>query len=113
MDKNIEDLVRLMDQAIELAQERLNAKRAGLNDPSSVEGLEEIISALRYRRDEAVNTGFEVSDSYVTLGLSRAALEYEAPDSELLRKIGEVEQYFLQHFVRNRRSNNGRVLCSE
>jgi hypothetical protein len=97
MDQKIEGLVRLIDQAIELAQERLKAKR---DDPSSVEGLDQIVSALLYRRDEAINDGFEISDSYVTLGLARAALEYDVPDSELMRKIGEVERYFLQHFVR-------------
>jgi hypothetical protein len=99
MGQKIEGLVRLIDEAIEIAQERLKAKRAGYNDPSSVEGLEQIISGLQYRRNEAVNTGFETSDSYVTLGLARAALEYDVPDSELVRKIGEVERYFLQHFV--------------
>jgi hypothetical protein len=72
--------------------------------------LEEILSALRYRRDEAVTAGFEVSDSYVTLGLSRAALEW-TPDSELLGKIDEVERYFLQHFVRNRGNQTGGQAC--
>lgn len=101
MDTKIEGLVSLIDHAIKLAQERLNAKRAGRSDPSSVEGLEQIISGLRYRRDEAVKTGYEVSDSYVTLGLARAALEYDVPDSELVHKIGDIERYFLKHFVRN------------
>jgi hypothetical protein len=49
MDTNIEGLVTLIDQALNLAQERLNAKRAGQSDPASVEGLEQIISGLRYR----------------------------------------------------------------
>lgn len=101
MDTNIEGLVSLIDQALNLAQERLNAKHAGQSDPASVEGLEQIISGLRYRRDEAVKTGYEASDSYVTLGLSRAALEYDVPGTELLRKIDEIERYFLEHFVRN------------
>ncbi len=101
MDTKIEGLVRLIDNAIELAQERLNAIRTGCPDSSSAEGLEQIISGLRYRRDQAIETGFEVSDSYLTLGLARAALEYDVPDSQLLREIGEIEQYFLEHFVRH------------
>ena len=100
LDKRIEGLVRLIDQALELAQERLNAKRAGHNDVSSVEGLEQIISALQARRDEAVNTGFEISDTDIGLGLARSALEYDVPDSALMNKVGEVERYFTQHFVR-------------
>lgn len=99
MDEKIAGLVRLIDQAIALAQERLTAKRAGHNDASSEEGLLQIISGLQYRRDEAVSAGFEVTDSYVTLGLARAALEYDLPDTELERKIGEVEKYFLEQFV--------------
>jgi hypothetical protein len=50
--------VRLIDEALALAQERLNAKRAGSSDPASIEGLEQIISGLQYRRDEAVTSGF-------------------------------------------------------
>ncbi len=87
MDPAIADLVTLMDQAIGLAEERLAAKTAGRSDPSSVEGLEQIISGLRYRKDEALNKGFEVSESYVTLGLNRAAVEYDVSDSDLMRKI--------------------------
>lgn len=101
MDKKNEDLVRLIDQAIALAQERLNAKRAGSSDPASIEGLEQIVAALRYRRGEAISSGFPMYDSYMTLGLARAALEYDVPDSELNLKIGDIELYFLQHFVRN------------
>ncbi|MDX6499291.1 MAG: hypothetical protein QOG23_2551 [Blastocatellia bacterium] len=101
MDEKIQHLVKLIDQAIALAHDRLTAKLAGHPDPSTIEGLKQIISGLQYRRNQAINTGFEVSDSYVTLGLARAALEYDVPDSELLRKIGEVEQYFLQYFVRS------------
>jgi hypothetical protein len=101
MDTKVEDLVRLIDEALALAQDRLNAKRAGSSDPASIEGLEQIISALQYRRDEAITSGFPVYDSYVTLGLVRAALEYDVPNSELMHKIGDIERYFLQHFVRN------------
>jgi hypothetical protein len=101
MDTKIQGLVQLIDQAIALAKERLNAKRAGRIDPSSVEGLEQILSGLQYRRDEAISSGFEMSDSYITLGLARAALEYDLPDSELVSKIGEVERYHLKHFVRS------------
>src|SRR2546421_10039252 len=104
MDEKIMSLVQLIDEAIELAQDRLKAKRAGRNDPASVEGLEQIISALQYRRNEATTNGYEVSDVDIGLGLARAALEYDVPDSELVRKIGDVERCFTQHFVRKRAS---------
>ncbi|SRR6266567_2093057 len=101
MDAKTRELVNLIDQAIAIAQERLRSKRAGRDDPSTEAGLEQIISGLRYRRAEAASTGYEVSGSYLTLGLARAALEYDVPDSELTRKIGDVEQYFIKHFVRH------------
>jgi len=63
-------------------------------NPSSEEGLRQIISGLQYRRNEALTTGLKVSDVDVTLGLARAALEYDLSDSKLVRKIGDVEQYF-------------------
>lgn len=102
MNEKIDKLVRLIDEAIELAQKRLRAKRAGRDDPSSIDGLEQIISALQYRRNEAVTSGYEVSDTDIGLGLARVALEYDVPDSPLIRKIGEVELYFTEHFVRRR-----------
>ena len=74
MDAKIQELVRLIDHAIDLARERLNAKRAGRSDPATEEGLKQIISGLQYRRDEAVNTGFKISDTDTSLGLARAAL---------------------------------------
>jgi hypothetical protein len=101
MDTKTQELVNLIDQAIAIAQERLGAKRAGRNDPATEAGLEQIISGLRYRRNEAVHTGYEVSDVYVTLGLARAALEYDVADSELVAKIGDIEGHFIKHFVRH------------
>ena len=101
MDAKTQELVSLIDQAIAMAQDRLGAKRAGQDDPSTEAGLEQIISGLQYRRDEAVSTGFEVFDVGVNLGLARAALEYDVPDSDLIRKIGDVERYFTKHFVRH------------
>ena len=100
MDATTQGLVNLIDEAIALAQDRLAAKRAGRSDPASEEGLKQIISALQYRRDEAVHTGFEVFDTDISLGLARAALEYDVPDSMLIHKIGDVERYFTKHFVR-------------
>ncbi len=115
MDAKNEGLVRLIDQAIAIAQERLNAKRAGTSDPASLEGLEQIISALQYRRGEAISNGFPVYDSYMTLGLGRAAGEYDVSDSELSLKIGDIELYFLQNFVRNFTGlpNNEKLPCPE
>jgi hypothetical protein len=102
MDTKTEGLVRLIDQAIELAQTKLEAELAGKSDPTSVEGLKQIISGLRYRRNQAVETGFKIYDVDISLGLVRAALEYEASDSELVHRIGDVERYFSRHFVRKR-----------
>ena len=100
MDAVTQELVSLIDQAIDLAQERLVAKRAGRSDPASEQGLEQILRGLRYRRDEAVTTGYEVEERDTSLGLIRAALEYDAPGSALLAKIYDVEQHFKKHFVR-------------
>ena len=78
--RNTMVLLRLIDQAIAIAQERLMAKRAGISDPASEEGLAQIISGLRYRRGEAISSGFPMYDSYMTLGLARAVLEIDMPD---------------------------------
>lgn len=99
MDPKIEELVRLIDRALELAEERLNGIRAGRDDPSTVQGMEWIISALRYRRKEALRTGYEVSETDLSLGLARAALEYDLSTSELITRIGDIEQYFRRYFV--------------
>jgi hypothetical protein len=43
-----------------------------------------------------------VGNEDVSLGLARAALEYDRPDSMLVKKIGEIEKYFQRHFVRSK-----------
>jgi hypothetical protein len=101
VDEKTQGLVELLDQAIEMAQDRLTAKRAGRSDPSTEAGLGQIISGLQYRRNQAITTGFEVSDVDVSLGLARGALECDVPESDLIRKIGDVERYFRGHFVRH------------
>lgn len=58
MDARLEGFVILIDQAVGLAEERLNAKFAGQSDPASVAGLKQIISGLNYRKEEAVDTDF-------------------------------------------------------
>lgn len=102
MDAKTEGLVKLMDEAIEIGERRLEAVRRGQSDPSSEEDLAAILSGLAYRRSQAVNEGFVVSDEDVSLGLVRAALECDRPDSTLVKKIGEIETYFEQHFVRSK-----------
>lgn len=99
MDEKTEDLVKLIDEAIEIAEQRLHRKRSGESDPSSEDDLESILSGLRYRRAQAINEGFDLSNGDVSLGLARAALEYDLPNSTLVKKIGEIEKHFQQHFV--------------
>ena len=99
MDEKTAGLVKLIDEAIDLGEQRLRAKRTGESDPSSEEGLAAILDGLRYRRKQSINEGFQVGNEEVSLGLARAALEYDRPDSTLVTKIGEIEKYFQRHFV--------------
>jgi chorismate synthase len=102
MDAKTEGLVKLIDEAIEIGERRLEGKRRGQSDPSSEEDLAAILSGLAYRRSQSINEGFAVGNEDVSLGLARAALEYDRPDSTLVKKIGEIEKYFQRHFVRSR-----------
>ena len=99
MDAKTEGLVKLIDEAIEIGEQRLEAKRRGESDPSSEEDLAAILSGLAYRRSQSINEGFAVENEDVSLGLARAALEYNRPDSTLVKEIGEIEKYFQRHFV--------------
>lgn len=99
MDAKTEGLVQLIDEAIEIGEQRLEAKRRGQNDPSSEVELRAILSGLAYRRNQSINEGFEIGNEDVSLGLARAALEYDQPDSTLVKKIGEIEKYFQRYFV--------------
>ena len=99
MDQKTAGLVKLIDEAIEIGEQRLGALRRGESDSSSEEGVAAILSGLRYRKDEAINEGFEIENDEASLGLARAALEYDRPDSILVKKIGEIERYFERHFV--------------
>lgn len=102
MDAKTVALVKLMDEAIEIAERRLEAIRRGQSDPSSEEDLAPILSGLEYRRSQAITEGFVVSDEEVSLGLARGALEYDQPDSALVKRIGDIERYFARHFVRSK-----------
>lgn len=86
MDTKTAGLVGLIDEAIEIANKRLKAKRSGESDVSSEEDLEAILSGLGYRRTEAVNEGFGSIEKGTSLGLVRAALEYDKPDSAWCRR---------------------------
>lgn len=99
MDAKTEGLVKLIDEAIEIGERRLEAKRRGQSDPSSKEDVAAILSGLAYRRSQSINEGFAVGTEDVSLGLARVALEYDRPDSTLVKKIGEIEKYFQRHFV--------------
>jgi hypothetical protein len=99
MDAKTEGLVKLIDEAIEIGEQRLMAKRRGESDPSSEGDLAAILSGLRYRRNQSINEGFEVGNEDVSLGLARVALDHDRQDSKLVKKTGEIEKYFQQHFV--------------
>lgn len=102
MDAKTEELVKLIDEAIEIGEQRLQAKRSGQSDPSSEKELRAILSGLTYRRNQSINEGFEIGNENTSLGLLRAALEYDRPDSTLVKKIGEIEKYFQRHFVHSK-----------
>jgi hypothetical protein len=99
MDAKTEGLVKLIDEAIEIGEQRLKAKRRGESDQSSEEDLAAILSGLAYRKNQSIKEGFKVGNEDVSLGLARAALEYDRPDSKLVKKIGEIEKYFQRYFV--------------
>lgn len=99
MDAKTEGLIKLIDEAIEIGERRLEAKRSGHSDPASEDGLERILSGLAYRRSQSINEGFETGSKNSSLGLARAALEYDVPDSTLVKKIGEIERYFQKYFL--------------
>jgi hypothetical protein len=94
VNAKIPGLVTLIDEAISMAEERLLNLRAGKPDPSTPGGLERIILGLRYRRDEAVSGKLDSSDGSGSLGLARAAGEYDHWGTDLMGKIGEIEKYY-------------------
>ena len=98
MDQKTAGLIKLIDEAIGIGEQRLSAVRTGESDSSSQEGLTAILSGLRYRKEQSINEGFEIENNESSLGLARAALEYDRPDSVLVKKIGEIERYFERHF---------------
>jgi len=97
LNTKIEGLIRLIDEALDIAEERIKNLQAGKPDPSSPDLLNRIIEGLRYRKDQAINGNLGPSEGYVTLGLARAALEYDHYDTALVKKIGEIERYYKQN----------------
>jgi hypothetical protein len=87
----------LIDEALSLAEGRLQNLQAGGSDPSSPDSLTIIIAGLRYRRDGAINGRLGPSEGYVTLGLARAAAEHDRYDTSLMKKIGVIERYYREN----------------
>lgn len=93
-------LPRLIDQAIDLHKSGLKqSARATAICHRKKAGANTLRTSIKKGR--STHHRFEISAVDVSLGLARAALEHDAPDSELMRRISDVERYLRKHFVRH------------
>ncbi len=92
MTSKIEGFIKLLDQALESAQQERSK-------PGQKEQIDNVITQLNSIKVKFQNSQIEPSLGTITLGLTREVSDWiESLDSPLLTVLGELEQYYQNNF---------------
>ena len=95
MKTKVEELVGLIDDALGIAEERLQTRRA---NERSLPALEAVVAALRNYREQALSGTLPPSEGHATLGLSRFVLDWDELDSTLVKAVGKADRFYQENF---------------
>ena len=98
MDSKIKTLVNLIDDALQIAEDRLMRREAGAHDPAPLSGLEMIVAALRQRRETALAGTLKPFEGHNSVGLNRELLEWGEWGTELFKAIEYMEEFYSDNF---------------
>ncbi len=95
MDAKVKELVRLIDQALQIAEGRLREQQA---DEYYAPALEAITEGLHYWKSQATSGVLPSSEGRRNLGLGRAVLDWDSQYSQLVKAVGAVDRYYQENF---------------
>ncbi|SRR5579883_1364066 len=98
MENKTETFVKLIDQAVETAEQMRQQQQVQQPGSGQQERLNSVINALQSIKTNAQSGKLEPSGGNLTLGLAREVADWIEPlDSPLLKAVGEIEQYYQKH----------------
>jgi hypothetical protein len=91
MKNNTTDFIKLIDQALEIAEQTTT-------ESGKQERLNNAIAALQSIKTQTLAGNLEPSGGNSTLGLASGVADWIEPlDSPLLAAVGAIEQYYQKH----------------
>ncbi len=95
METKTEEFIKLLDQAIDIAEQMRRDKQPEFRYS---ERLNNLISTLQSIKSNTLIDKLEPSGGISTLGLAREVGDWIEPlDSPLLKTVGAIEEYYQKH----------------
>lgn len=98
MDSKTKTLVKLINDALKIAEDRLLRIQSNAYDPAPLSGLETIVEALKERRAQAKSGTLKPVKGRGSVGLNRELLEWGEWGTELFKAIESVEDFYRDNF---------------
>ena len=93
MKNNQLELIKLIDNALEIANEM------HLQETKNLEMLDNLLNKLTKVKNKVINDQLSASQQGATLGLSRQVSDWiESLDSPLLTAVSKIDKYYQQNF---------------
>lgn len=98
MDTKTKTLVNLIDDALQIAEDRLLRHEGGVDDPAPVSGLEALVAALQHRRESALSGNLKPFGGHDSVGLNRELLEWGEWGTPLFKALESLEDFYRDNF---------------
>ena len=98
MDAKTRTLVNLIDDAIQIAEERLLRREPGAYDLAPLSGLEAVVAALQERKAQALSGTLKPLEGNSVVGLNRELLEWGEWGTPLFKALEALEQFYSENF---------------
>ncbi|MBH8555807.1 hypothetical protein I8751_26360 [Nostocaceae cyanobacterium CENA357] len=98
MKTKTEEFIKLLDQAIKIAEQIRTEQQIKQPEFGHSERLNHLVNNLQSVRDKTLNGNLEPSAGVSTLGLAREVADWIEPlDSPLLKVVGAIEEYYQKY----------------
>ena len=98
MQAKTRTLIKLIDDALQVAEERLLRRETGVFDPAPLSGLEAVVASLKERKEMALKGTLKPLDGRNSVGLNRELLEWGEWGTPLFQAIQSVEEFYWNNF---------------
>lgn len=98
MDGKTKTLVKLIDDALQIAEDRLLRRESGVHDPAPLSGLEAVVASLKERREMARKGKLKPFGGGSSVGLNRELLEWGEWGTPLFKALQSIEEFYKNNF---------------